>query len=161
MKHLLISEEEMANHSSILAWRLSWREEPSGVQSMGSQRVWATNTFIDIYIRALNCCLNKMRSKPRSFLGRTGPGKWFPNAPQCPRGETGELGGRMSQTQGSMALRNTSLETSSPSGTLTPPPKPGDPNPSQPLSKPLLRHKTSTVSSLSSRAVSTRLKGVP
>ena len=29
----------MATHSSILAWRIPWREEPGGLQSMGSQRV--------------------------------------------------------------------------------------------------------------------------
>ena len=28
-------EKEMATHSSILAWRLSWSEEPGGLQSMG------------------------------------------------------------------------------------------------------------------------------
>ena len=32
-------EEGMATHSSILAWRILWREEPSGLQSTGSQRV--------------------------------------------------------------------------------------------------------------------------
>ena len=32
-------EEEMATHSSILAWRISWIEEPGGLQCMGSQRV--------------------------------------------------------------------------------------------------------------------------
>ena len=32
-------EKKMATHSSILAWRIPWTEEPSGVQSMGSQRV--------------------------------------------------------------------------------------------------------------------------
>ena len=32
-------EEEMATHSSILAWRISWSEEPGGLQSRGSQRV--------------------------------------------------------------------------------------------------------------------------
>ena len=31
--------EEMATHSSILAWRVPWTEEPGGLQSMGSQRV--------------------------------------------------------------------------------------------------------------------------
>ena len=31
-------EEEMATHSSILAWRIPWTEEPGGLQSMGSQR---------------------------------------------------------------------------------------------------------------------------
>ena len=38
-------EEEMATHSSILAWEVSWTEEPGGLQSMGLQRVgrdWAT-----------------------------------------------------------------------------------------------------------------------
>ena len=29
----------MATHSSVLAWRIPWAEEPSGLQSMGSQRV--------------------------------------------------------------------------------------------------------------------------
>ena len=33
------SEESMATHSSILAWRIPCTEEPGGLQSMGSQRV--------------------------------------------------------------------------------------------------------------------------
>ena len=32
-------EKEMGTHSSILAWRIPWREEPGRLQSMGSQRV--------------------------------------------------------------------------------------------------------------------------
>ena len=32
-------EKGMATHSSILAWRVPWTEEPGGLQSMGSQRV--------------------------------------------------------------------------------------------------------------------------
>ena len=32
-------EKEMATHSSILAWEIPWTEEPSGLESMGSQRV--------------------------------------------------------------------------------------------------------------------------
>ena len=38
----------MASHSSILAWRIPWAEEPGELQSLGSQRVghdWSTNTF--------------------------------------------------------------------------------------------------------------------
>ena len=31
-------EEGMATHSSILAWRIPWTEEPDGLYSMGSQR---------------------------------------------------------------------------------------------------------------------------
>ena len=39
-------EKEMATHSSLLAWKISWTEEPCRLQSMGSQRVghyWATS----------------------------------------------------------------------------------------------------------------------
>ena len=32
-------EKDMATHSSILAWRISWTEEPGGLQSTESQRV--------------------------------------------------------------------------------------------------------------------------
>ena len=32
-------EKEMATYSNILAWRIPWTEEPSGLQSVGSQRV--------------------------------------------------------------------------------------------------------------------------
>ena len=38
----------MVTHSSILAWRIPWTEEPGGLQSMGSQKVrhdWVTNIF--------------------------------------------------------------------------------------------------------------------
>ena len=34
-------EKEMATHSSILAWRIPWTEEPGRLQSMGSQK-WDT-----------------------------------------------------------------------------------------------------------------------
>ena len=40
-------EKGMATHSSVLAWRFPWTEEPGGLQSMELQRVghnWATNT---------------------------------------------------------------------------------------------------------------------
>ena len=32
-------EESMATHSSVLAWRISWTEDPGRLQSIGSQRV--------------------------------------------------------------------------------------------------------------------------
>ena len=32
-------EKEIATHSSTLAWKIPWTEEPDGLQSMGSQRV--------------------------------------------------------------------------------------------------------------------------
>ena len=42
-------EKEMATHSSIIDWKISWTEEPGGLQSMGSQRVGhnrVTNTYL-------------------------------------------------------------------------------------------------------------------
>ena len=39
---------EKGTHSSIIAWEIPWREEPGGLQHMGSQKVrrdWVTNTF--------------------------------------------------------------------------------------------------------------------
>ena len=33
-------EEEMATHSSILAWKIPWTEKPGGLQSVGSQNSW-------------------------------------------------------------------------------------------------------------------------
>ena len=33
-------QEEMATHSSILAWKIPWTEEHSGLQSMGLQKSW-------------------------------------------------------------------------------------------------------------------------
>ena len=43
----------MATHSSILAWRIPWKKEPHGLQSMGSQTVrhdWTANTCTFSYI---------------------------------------------------------------------------------------------------------------
>ena len=48
-QHTHIMGKDMATHSSILAWRIPWREEPGRLQSMGLQRVghnWMTNTDI-------------------------------------------------------------------------------------------------------------------
>ena len=42
-------EREMETHSSILAWRIPWTEEPGGLQSTGWQRVghnWATSLHL-------------------------------------------------------------------------------------------------------------------
>ena len=45
MKFLLLGKEDpleegMATHSSILAWKIPWTEEPDGLQSTGSQKSW-------------------------------------------------------------------------------------------------------------------------
>ena len=45
-------EKAMAPHSSTLAWRIPWREEPGRLQSMGSQRVghdWATSLSLTFF----------------------------------------------------------------------------------------------------------------
>ena len=49
-------EKRMATHSSILAWRIPWTEEPGGLQSMGSKRVGhelATEHFLDTGVGTL------------------------------------------------------------------------------------------------------------
>ena len=49
-------EKEMAAHSSTLAWKIPWTEEPGKLQSMGSQESNTTERlhFIEITTRALN-----------------------------------------------------------------------------------------------------------
>ena len=52
----------MATHSSILAWKTPWTEEPGGLQSVGSQRVghdWATNHTLCLY--GLACSGHSMK----------------------------------------------------------------------------------------------------
>ena len=53
-------EKGMATHCSILAWRIPWTEEPSGLQSVGSQRVrpdWATFTVRLYFFYFLKLCM--------------------------------------------------------------------------------------------------------
>ena len=61
-------EEGMATPSSILAWRISWTEEPGGLQSMGSQKLDMTQRLNHIFqvvmasyevsriVRSIACC---------------------------------------------------------------------------------------------------------
>ena len=56
-------DKKMATHSSILARRIPWTEEPGSLQSVESQRVgyhWATNTFtcteiLELGLQHVNC----------------------------------------------------------------------------------------------------------
>ena len=50
-------EKRMAIHSSILAWRIPWPEEPGGLQSMGSQRVGCDLTLFHFspFLRYIMC----------------------------------------------------------------------------------------------------------
>ena len=43
-------EKEMATHTSILAWRIPWMDEPGGLQSMGSQSRTRLSNFIFLSI---------------------------------------------------------------------------------------------------------------
>ena len=52
-------EKEMATHSSILAWRIPWTEEPGGLQSMGLQELDTTEQ--------LNCYYYWIIEKAREF----------------------------------------------------------------------------------------------
>ena len=81
-------EKEMATHSSTLAWRIPWMEEPAGLQSTGSQRVrhnWATSLSLFMLSQskanaAPKCSLCHMTSDPSwsrkngSCDNRTGKG---------------------------------------------------------------------------------------
>ena len=58
-------EEETATHSSILAWRIPWKEEPGGLQSMGSQSVDSAEPLT----RSLPHCLLAGCRDPRWMLG--------------------------------------------------------------------------------------------
>ena len=58
-------EKEMATHSSTLAWRIPWREEPGRLQSMGLQRVehdWATSLSLSFYSTISQIFLFSLRS---------------------------------------------------------------------------------------------------
>ena len=43
-------EEEMTTHSSILAWKIRWTEEPGGLQSMGWQSQTRLSTHTHTYV---------------------------------------------------------------------------------------------------------------
>ena len=55
-------KEEMAIHSSILAWKIPWTEELGGLQSKGSQRVghgWVTKHKHRFYFIKKNICVSR------------------------------------------------------------------------------------------------------
>ena len=59
-------EEGMATHSSILAWRVPWTEEPGGLQSKELQRIghdWVTK-----YIHMHSYCIKKSYISKTKFL---------------------------------------------------------------------------------------------
>ena len=61
----------MATHSSILAWRIPWTEEPGGLQSLGSQRVRHDWTYMQppLTKRCHNNCLHTLSNFYISVIG--------------------------------------------------------------------------------------------
>ena len=61
-------EEEMETHSSVLAWKIPWTEEPGRLQSMGSQRVrhdWVTE---DAHMQIFTGCRGGGPVKTRRIM---------------------------------------------------------------------------------------------
>ena len=63
-------EKEVAIHSSILAWRIPWTEEPGGLQSKGSQLWydWVTNTTTFPVVAEIDISLLFMMSHCKNIL---------------------------------------------------------------------------------------------
>ena len=62
-------EKKMATHSSVLAWRIPWTDDPGGLQSMGSQRVghdWVTNIYMCVCVCV---CVCVWREREREEVG--------------------------------------------------------------------------------------------
>ena len=55
-------EKEMATHSSVDAWKIPWTEEPSGLQSMGSQRVNMTEQLTHMGHPMLIFCIQNINT---------------------------------------------------------------------------------------------------
>ena len=69
---MLHMEKGMATHSSILAWRIPWTEEPGGLQSTGSQRVG--HNWSDLHMQNLK----KKNKEPTSPMLSTSLSSFFP-----------------------------------------------------------------------------------
>ena len=55
----LLTEKAMATHSSTIAWKIPWTEEPGGLQSMGSLRIghdWATSLSLFTFMHWRRTC---------------------------------------------------------------------------------------------------------
>ena len=72
--HVYSSEKAMAPHSSTLAWKIPWTEEPGGLQSMGSRRVrhdWATSLSLFTFLH-----WRRKRQPTPVFLPGESQGRW-------------------------------------------------------------------------------------
>ena len=70
-------EEGVGTHSSILAWRISWTEEPGGLQSMGHSELTHTHTHAAAVHCSTSACLfhltDPLENTPYFFLIKTRP----------------------------------------------------------------------------------------
>ena len=63
-------EKEMATHSSSLAWKVPWTEEPDRLQYMGLQRIghdWATSLSLILLWKSLKLIVEVKYAHPRMF----------------------------------------------------------------------------------------------
>ena len=58
------SEKAMATHSSTLAWKTPWMEEPGGLQSIGSLRVGTTK---QLHFHFSLSCIGEGNGNPRQY----------------------------------------------------------------------------------------------
>ena len=69
--HFHALEKEMATHSSVLAWRIPWTEEPGGLPSMGSHRVghdWSDLAAAAAAVLSLKCIWPSSREAWSSWM---------------------------------------------------------------------------------------------
>ena len=55
-----ITEEEIATHCSILAWKIPWTEEPGGLHFMGLQRIWHNWAYTHLFYSLMYFQLSKL-----------------------------------------------------------------------------------------------------
>ena len=61
-------DKKMATHSSILAWKIPWREQPGRLQSTGSRRVghdWATSLYTYTHLQNFKVSKTKSYTIPK------------------------------------------------------------------------------------------------
>ena len=84
------SEEEVATHSSLLAWRRPWTEEPSGLQSKGSQSGARLRDWTHIHIGSTTYLETNQRSGDLNALLHWKSGLLLSNSLDCHTPSPGE-----------------------------------------------------------------------
>ena len=71
-------EEGMAAHSSVLAWRIPWTEEPGGLQSMGSRESDTTEATQHAHMQGPTVQHgNSTRYSVRTYMGKEHKEEWL------------------------------------------------------------------------------------